>query len=116
VTAQSFTPVLVPRRQLLAANSTLMLSYATVNTSGSAVGGVLVSLLTAPIAIAVDLVSFLFAGLCKARTHANGPTVIAPRRRGIPADIIDGLWAVFTHPVLRVVTLAATLPAEHTQA
>jgi MFS family permease len=111
VTAQSFTPVLVPRRQLLAANSTLMLSYATVNTSGSAVGGVLVSLLTAPIAIAVDAVSFLFAGLCKARIHANGPTAIAPRRRGRPADIIDDLRAVFTHPVLRVVTLAATVGA-----
>ncbi|HEY3610761.1 MAG TPA: MFS transporter [Pseudonocardiaceae bacterium] len=111
VTAQSFTPVLVPRRQLLAANSTLMLSYATVNTSGSAVGGVLVSLLTAPIAIAVDAVSFLFAGLCKARIHANGPTTVAPRRRGMPADIIDGLRAVLTHPILRVVTLAATVGA-----
>ena len=111
VTAQSFTPALVPRRELLAANSTLMLSYATVNTSGSAVGGVLVSLLTAPVAIAVDAVSFLFAGLCKARIHANGPTTITPRRRGMPADIIDGLRAVFTHPVLRVVTLAATVSA-----
>ena len=111
VTAQSFTPILVPRRQLLAANSTLMFSYATVNTGGSAVGGVLVSLLTAPIAIAVDAVSFLFAGLRKARIHANGPTAIAPRRRGMPTDIIDGLRAVFTHPVLRVVTLAATVGA-----
>ncbi|MGW5157963.1 hypothetical protein ACWEPN_21015 [Nonomuraea wenchangensis] len=47
VAAQSFTPQLVPRERLLAANSTLMLSNATVNTTGSAVGGLLVSALTA---------------------------------------------------------------------
>ncbi len=36
---------------------------------------------------------------------------LAPRRRRMPADIVDGLRAVFTHPVLRVVTLAATIGA-----
>lgn len=59
VTAQSFTPVLVPRQELLQANSALPLSNSTVNTTGSALGGALVQLLTAPVAIAADAISFL---------------------------------------------------------
>ena len=113
VTAQSFTPTLVPRQQLLPANSALMQSNATVNTTGSALAALLVQVLTAPIAIAVDAVSFLLAGLCKARIRTPGPTVVAaaPTERHLWADILDGLRAIYTHPVLRAVTLAATLGA-----
>ncbi|MFJ2030723.1 MFS transporter [Streptosporangium sp. NPDC087985] len=113
VTAQSFTPVLVPREQLLPANSALMLSNATVTTTGSALGGVLVSLLTAPIAIAVDAVSFLLAGLCKARIRTPGPAVVSTERhqRHLWADILDGVRAVFAHRIIRATTLAATLGA-----
>jgi MFS family permease len=110
VTAQSFTPILLPRQQLLPANSALMLSNATVNTTGSALGGLLVSLLTAPIAIAADAVTFLVAGLCKARIRTPGPTV-TPRQRHLRSDILEGLRAVFAHPVLRAVTVAATVGA-----
>jgi MFS family permease len=113
VTAQSFTPLLVPREQLLPANSALMLSNATVTTTGSALGGVLVSLLTAPIAIAVDALSFLIAGLCKARIRTPGPAVVSTERhrRHLWADILDGVRAVFAHRIIRAVTLAATLGA-----
>ncbi|MFC4898826.1 MFS transporter [Streptosporangium amethystogenes subsp. fukuiense] len=113
VTAQSFTPVLVPREQLLPANSALMLSNATVTTTGSALGGVLVSLLTAPIAIVVDAVSFLLAGLCKARIRTPGPAVVSTERhqRHLWADILDGVRAVFAHRIIRATTLAATLGA-----
>ncbi len=95
VTVQSFTPVLVPRGQLLPANSALMLSNATVNTAGSALGGVLVSLLTAPVAIAADAVSFLLSGLCKARISVCGPDV----------------RAVFSHRIMSAVTVAAAVGA-----
>ncbi|KAB8176784.1 MFS transporter [Microbispora catharanthi] len=113
VTAQSFTPALVPRQQLLPANSALMLSNATVNTTGSAVGGVVVSLLSAPAAIAVDAVSFLLAGLCKARIRAPGAGAVHAerRQRHLGADIVEGVRVVFAHPTMRAVTLAATIGA-----
>lgn len=113
VTTQSFTPVLVPREQLLPANSALMLSNTTVTTTGSALGGALVSLLTAPIAVAVDAVSFLLAGLCKARIRTPGPAAVATerRRRHLRADILDGVRALFAHRIIRATTLAATLGA-----
>ncbi|MFF0771425.1 MFS transporter [Nonomuraea wenchangensis] len=113
VAAQSFTPQLVPRERLLAANSTLMLSNATVNTTGSAVGGLLVSALTAPIAIAVDAASFLISALVKARIRAEGRPRVSGERGPVRlrADIAEGLRAVLAHRVIRTVVLAATVGA-----
>lgn len=120
VAAQSFTPKLVPRDRLPAANSTLMLSNATVGTTGSAVGGLLVSALTAPVAIAVDAASFAVSALVKSRIRTDGRLPEAERRtpeRGrLPGarpakEIGEGLRAVFGHPVMRAVFLAATVGA-----
>ncbi|MGC5011248.1 MFS transporter [Streptosporangium sp. DT93] len=113
VAAQSFTPLLVPRERLLPANGALVLSNATVAVTGSAAGGLLVSLLTAPIAVAVDAVSFLLAALCKARIRTGGPAAApaARHRRHLRADILEGVRAVLAHRIVRATTLAATLGA-----
>jgi MFS family permease len=111
VTAQSFTPHMVPREQLLSANSTLMASNATVNTTGSAVGSALVTVFAAPFALVVDAVSFAVAGFFKARISTPGPAQRAVERRHLAAEIAVGLRAVFNQPVVRVVILAAALGA-----
>jgi predicted MFS family arabinose efflux permease len=112
VAAQSFTPRLVPRHQLLSANSALMISRATVSTTGAALGGILVSMFTAPIAIAADASSFLLAGLCKARIGAPGLAVIQDGPRDhLRAEILDGLRIIFGSRIIRAVTLAATIGA-----
>ena len=112
VTAQSFTPRLVPRQQLLPANSTLMVSRATVGTTGAALGGILVSLLTAPVAIAADAASFLLAGLCKARIRTPGLAAVEDRPRGqLRAEIREGLRVIFGHEIIRAATLASTVGA-----
>lgn len=112
MTAQSFTPGLVPRQQLLAANSALMISRATVGTTGAALGGILVSVVTAPIAIAADVASFLLAGLCKARIRTSGLAVVENRQPAhLRHEISEGLRIVFGLKVIRAVTLAATIGA-----
>jgi MFS family permease len=113
VAAQSFIPRLVSRQQLVPANSALMLSTAAVGTTGSALGGILVSLLTAPLAIATDAVSFLVAAVCKARIQTPGLSAVPERaeRRHLRGDIADGLRAVFGHPVVRPAMTAATVGA-----
>jgi MFS family permease len=108
VAGQSFTPMLVPRDQLLPANSALMLTGSTVNVAGSALGSALVVLLVAPLAMAVDAGSFLVAALCKLRITVSGVPAASVRRK---ADLFGGLRIAFTHPVLRPVTIAATLGA-----
>jgi MFS family permease len=112
VTAQSFTPLLVSRQKLLPANSTLMLSNATVNTTGSALGGLLVTALTAPIAVVVDALSFLVAGVLKARISVAGRIVVdLPRKQHMLADVREGLQVVFSHRIIRAVIIAATVSA-----
>ncbi len=110
VTAQSFTPHLVPREQLLSANSALMASNATVNTTGSAIGSALVTVFAAPFALAVDAISFAVAAVFKARISTPGPPP-RPTERHLAAEIAVGLRAVFTQPVVRVVVTAAALGA-----
>jgi MFS family permease len=107
VAGQSFTPMLVPREQLLSANSALMLTSSTVNVTGSALGTGLVALLAAPLAMAVDAASFLVAALCKLRITVPGVPVAVRHK----ADLFGGLRIAFAHPVLRPVTIAATLGA-----
>ncbi|WP_163511312.1 MFS transporter [Fodinicola acaciae] len=108
VTAQSYLPCLVPREQLLTANGALAMSNAAVNTSGSAVGGLLVTLLTAPIAIAVDAFSFVVAAFFTARVRAYGG---GRPKRPLAAGVFRGIHTVFRHPVLRALILAATIGA-----
>jgi hypothetical protein len=112
IAAQSFAPVLVPRRELLAANSAFALSNSVVATSGNALGGVLVQLLTAPVAIAVDAVSFLLSALSKARITITGRSTGAePPKESLFKGIWGGLRAVVGHPVLRTTTIAAAVGA-----
>jgi MFS family permease len=108
VALQSFTPMLLPPEDLFAGNSAYLGSYQTINTSGPATGGLLVTAFGAPGAIAVDAVSFLVAAVLKARIRHPGRSV-APSAAA-PA-IGDGLRALFSHPLLRPLTLAATVGA-----
>lgn len=112
--ATSFVPVLVDRAQLLQANSAIAQSNSVVATVGSALGGALVQLLTAPIAILVDALSFLVAAVCKSRIRANARAVESagsPRVSGLAGEIGAGLRAVFGDPILRPMIASAALGA-----
>jgi MFS family permease len=112
IAAQAFAPVLLPRRDLLAANSAFALSNSVIATSGNALGGVLVQLLTAPIAIAVDAASFVLSALSKARITVTGHTSTEPRpKQSLAKGIWGGIRAAVEHPVLRTTTIAATVGA-----
>lgn len=112
IAGQAFAPILVPRSDLLAANSAFALSNSVVATSGSALGGVLVQLLTAPAAIAVDAASFLLSAISKARiTVAGRPTGTEPAKESLFKGIWGGLRAALEHPALRATTIAATIGA-----
>jgi hypothetical protein len=71
--AQSFLPRLVPTAHLTAAHARLDQSDAVAQTSGPALGGGLVSLLTAPWAVLVDAASYLVSGLLLLRIRVAEP-------------------------------------------
>jgi MFS family permease len=111
VASTSFVPSLVGREQLLQANSASVQSNTVVSTTGSALGGALVQLLTAPIAIVVDAVSFLVSAVCKAFIRTPGPAhELAERKRLLPA-LVEGFRAIADEPVLRPLFASATIGA-----
>ena len=68
---QSLLPRIVPRPLLLAANARVDQSEAAAQTVGPALGGVLVGLVTAPVAIAVDAVSYVVDAVLVAQVHVD---------------------------------------------
>jgi predicted MFS family arabinose efflux permease len=73
--------------------------------AGPGAGGVLVQVLTAPVALLVDAVSYLFSAAFLARIHPVEP---APAQRGRGLGIADGLRYLARSPVLRSTMLSTT--------
>jgi len=103
----SYVPTLVPADQLLGANSRLQASESTAQIAGPGIGGLLVQFFTAPIALLVDAVSFVFSGFMVSRIRTPEP---APEDTGdqgrILAQIRAGLALTWRNRVL--LTLVGT--------
>lgn len=102
VSYQSFLPTLVGREQLAEGNSKLEVSESVAQMSGPGLGGVLLQVLTAPVALLVDALSFVLSALCLGSIRAREP---APRPRedqaGIWREIGEGWRLLLRRPELR---------------
>jgi MFS family permease len=107
VAYQSYLPSLVERDQLVDGNGKLEISRTAAQTAGPAIGGGLIGVLTAPIAILVDAVSYglsaLFVFLIR-RTEPQPDRHVdehgAPRE-GLRHEVSRGLRYVLGNPYLR---------------
>jgi len=101
VAYQAYLPVLVRRERLVEGNSKLEASRSTAQLSGPGVAGVVIQVLSAPVAIALDAVSFLISGVLigTIRTHEDPPASSA--RASMWAEIREGLGVVFGNRLLR---------------
>ncbi|MFH0071288.1 MFS transporter, partial [Peribacillus sp. NPDC056705] len=97
-------PQLVPRKMLMPAYARLEQSGAVAETSGPAAAGLLVSLVTAPFAILINAVSYLFSGLVMAFIK-HQPVQDKPSNERIGELIRGGLHWVYRHPTLRTLAL-----------
>jgi MFS family permease len=102
VGALSYVPFLVERRHLAESNSKLQASFAVSGIAGPGLAGLLVGLLTAPITLSVDAVSYLFsaASLIMIRKPEPAPEVLA-ERPSIGQQIAEGFRAVYGGKLLR---------------
>jgi MFS family permease len=98
--AQSFLPRLVPPRLLTPANARLDQSDAVAQTSGPALAGGLVSLLTAPWAVLVDAASYLASGLLLLRVPVAEPPSRRFSLRGVRGEAAEGIRWVYRHRTL----------------
>ena len=107
VAYQSYLPSLVERDQLVDGNGKLEISRTLAQTAGPALGGGLIGILTAPVAIIVDAVSYglsaLFVWLIRRPEPKPDPHVDehGRRRGGIVGEMRDGLRYVLGNPYLR---------------
>jgi MFS family permease len=101
VAYQSYLPALVEPDQIVDGNGKLESSRAVAQVAGPGVTGVLLRVLSAPILVAVDAVSFLFSALFIGRIRHVDTVPDRAARRPLRVEIAEGLGFVVRHPLLR---------------
>jgi MFS family permease len=107
VAYRSYLPVLVSRQHLVEGNSKLAATDAAAEVGGPALVGALIQVVTAPVAILVDALSYLWSALAVGLIRHREP--VPSRPQAGPAmrhEVAEGTRAVLHNPVLRA--LAAT--------
>src|SRR5215212_2790940 len=105
----SFVPSLVRSDDLLEANVKVNFSLSLAGVLGPGIAGLLVQLIAAPFAVALDALSFLISALFIrgiARDEPPGPT---RSQRSVLAEIGEGLRQVYGHPLLRPMAICLAL-------
>jgi MFS family permease len=105
---QSLLPRLVPRAQLIVANARLDQADAAATIVGPAVGGGLIGLLGAPVAIAIDAISYLADAALNAGIQVEEPRPNS-RTRNLRAEILDGVPWTYRHRTLRPLAVSTHL-------
>lgn len=104
----AYLPGLVGRDSLVEGNSKLAVSESVAEIAGPGLTGVLVQLVTAPIAIFGDALSFLISAAAVALIRGTESLPAAPGGRArLRDELREGLRAVLDQPVLRALALSA---------
>jgi MFS family permease len=107
VAERSYLPTVVPRPQLVRANSAITASGSVAEFTSFGIGGFLINLLKAPFAIAIDAASFLASAVILARIRQpEPPPKPVEHREPVLREIREGLRIVAGDPTLRALTLS----------
>jgi MFS family permease len=99
---QSYLPSLVSREHLVEGNSKLEASRSMAQIAGPGLAGALVELVTGPIAIALDALSFLLSALFLGLIGKPEPAPAErDQTRSVWSEIGEGLRVLLGHPLLR---------------
>jgi MFS family permease len=108
----AFLPTLVERERLVEANGALAASGSAAEFLGFGLSGVLVQVLTAPITILIDAVTYVVSAvLLLSIRHEEAPPPKVEDREPVIAEIRHGLRLVRHDPVLRAFATASMLLA-----
>ena len=108
VADQSYLPTLVSREHLVEGNSKLGATSSLAEIGGPPLAGLLVQLITAPISIIFDALSFVFSAFCIGTIRTVEPAPVPPeQRQKVWQEIAEGLRLVLRHPLLRPLAAAS---------
>ncbi|HEY8238380.1 MAG TPA: MFS transporter [Candidatus Limnocylindrales bacterium] len=107
VADHAYLPTVVSRKRLVDANSALTATSSVAEFSAFGLGGFLIQAFTAPIAIAIDAVSFVVSAILLAtiRKPERPPTPHADREP-VLREIADGIRILARSPLLRALALS----------
>ena len=107
----AYLPTLVDKRELGDGNAKIETTEAVAEVTGPASAGVLIGVLGAPVAVAIDALSYVWSALRLGRIRASEPPP-----QPVPSaesstwqssrDLRDGMRAIFEHPHVRAVVSA----------
>jgi len=104
---RAYLPTVIGRERLVEANSTLTGTSAAAEFVGFGISGWLIQILTAPIAIALDALSFLVSAVFLRDIRQEEPPPPPPETRtSVLAEIREGLALTLGDPILRPLALA----------
>jgi MFS family permease len=107
--SMTLLPALVPRKDLMQANSASLLNQTVASTTGPSIAGVLTQVASAAFAIAVDALSFVVSAV--ASFLIKEPALPAAGLVRGRYQLLQGLRELFGNPVLSALTLSATIAA-----
>jgi MFS family permease len=104
VAYQAFLPTLVGRDRLVEASARVEAANSVGSIVGPGIGGFLVQVLTAPIALVADGLSFLFSAIVIGSIQVVEPPPIPPTEQAsVRSQIAEGLRLVVATPILRAI-------------
>ena len=109
VAYQSYIPALVGREDVVEANSKLEISRAAANIAGPGMAGGLIALLTAPVAVLVDAVSYAISALLLFGIRKEEEAPPRAERRSLRDELGEGLRYVFRNPYQRTMVVMTAL-------
>lgn len=98
-------PSLVSKSHLVTANGRIQASYAAATVIGPILAGLLAGVITIEAVILIDALSYLVSAVALGLVARSFNVEERGERTSIRADIAEGLRYVFSHPVLRAISL-----------
>ncbi|MET8581180.1 MFS transporter [Streptomyces collinus] len=103
----SYLPSLVDEDELTDGNAKLEGARSVAQLAGPTAGGFLVQLFTAPVAIALDVFSYVASAVFLLRVRGRGVPPEPIEQLSLRGEIAEGVRFVFSHPLVRPLALCA---------
>lgn len=110
VAHQSYLPRLVAKDQLVEGNAKLRANMSVAGVAAPSLSGALVQWFTAPVAILLDALTYLWSALWLRSINTVEPAPVRSSERSMRTEIVEGVRFVLRHSILRATALgSATL-------
>lgn len=104
VSWMSYVPSLVKKEHLVEANGRVGASYSAAELGGPGLAGVLIQILTAPVVLIIDAVTYLVSAVSLMTIKSVEPEPAKPTtKRHLGEEVLEGLKFVVGNPYLRVI-------------